>query len=146
MALKTLTVTIDHKGRDKGKQYVLTEMSADRAEAWALQLMFAAMNAGVEIPEDIMYAGLAGVVELGFKGLARIPYDAAKPLLDEMMDCVQYKVAGGVTRPLGLEGDIEEVATRLYLRKEVMKLHISFFLDDAPSNGAIDPQAKVATS
>lgn len=146
MAIKQITYTVSTKGRDNGKQYLITELDSDRAEKWALKLMFSAMNAGAEIPEDILYSGMAGVVALGFKGLSMVPFHAAEPLLDEMMTCVQYKVKGGITRPLGMDGDIEEVATRLLLRKEVMKLHIGFFTDAGQSNGAIDPQAPAATS
>lgn len=145
MALKEQIVTITADGRDKGKQYIVTEADPFRTEAWCTRALFAAMNAGVDIPENIASAGLAGVVALGAKALALVPYDTAKPLLDEMLTCVQYKVAGGVTRGLGYDGDIEELSTILQLRKVIVGLHTDFFTDANPSNGGTDPQA-VATS
>lgn len=145
MALKEQIVTITAAGRDKGKQYLITEADPFRTEAWCTRAMFAAMNAGVDIPENIANAGLAGVVALGAKALGLVPYDAAKPLLDEMLTCVQYKVAGGVTRPLGFDGDIEEVSTILFLRKEIVTLHTDFFTEDEPLDGDTDPQVSVAS-
>lgn len=145
MARKEQLITISADGRDKGKQFQLTEADTFATEAWCARAIFAAMNAGVDIPENIASAGLAGVMSLGLKGLQRIPYDVAKPLLDEMLTCVKYKVAGGVTRDLGYDGDIEEMTTLLRLRKEIVQLHTGFFTDAAPSSSDTDPQA-AATS
>lgn len=145
MALKEQIVTITAAGRDKGKHYLITEADPFRTEAWCTRAMFAAMNAGVDIPENIANAGLAGVVALGAKALGLVPYDAAKPLLDEMLTCVQYKVKDGITRPLGFDGDIEEVSTILFLRKEIVTLHTDFFTVANPSSGDTDPQV-AATS
>lgn len=138
MARKQITVKIDAKNRDEGKEYLITEADTDTTEAWAIRAILAAMNAGAEIPQEVADAGLAGIVQLGVKGLSLIPYEAAKPLLDQMMECVQYKVKGGITRPLGLEGDIEEVSTKLRLRKEIIALHTSFFTGENPSSGDTD--------
>lgn len=140
MARKEIIVKIDAKNRDQGKEYLITEASTDQTESWAMRAILAAMNAGAEIPQDVADAGLAGIVQLGIKGISLIPYEAAKPLFDEMMTCVQYKVKDGITRPLGMDGDIEEVSTKLLLRKEIIKLHTSFFTDENLSNGDTDPQ------
>lgn len=122
---KELTITIDAEGRDKGKSFFITELSAMRAEEWATRAIFAMMNAGVEIPEDIASAGLAGIAALGIQALSKVSFDAAKPLLDEMLSCVQFQPSPKVVRPLA-EGDIEEVSTLIRLRKEVLGLHINF--------------------
>lgn len=126
------TVTIDAEGRDKGKIFVLTELSAMNAERWAGRAIFAMMNAGVEIPEDIAQAGLAGIAALGIQSLTKVSFEAAEPLLDEMMSCVQIQPSPGVARAL-IEDDIEEVATLLRLRKEVLNLHVNFSTLAAPS-------------
>ncbi|MEF3068043.1 hypothetical protein [Pandoraea apista] len=118
-------MTIDAQGRDFGKVFVITEMSAAAAEEWAGRALFAMLNAGVEIPDNIAGAGLAGVASLGIEALSRVTFDAAKPLLDEMFSCVQIQPSPKVTRAL-IEDDIEEVATRLRLRKEVWNLHVDF--------------------
>ena len=129
---KTATITIDDAGRDKGKVFVLTEMSAYQSENWAARAIFAMMNAGVDIPENIADAGLAGIAALGIKSLTHVSFEAAKPLLDEMLACVQFQPSPKVTRPL-VETDIEEVATLLRLRKEVLALHLDFFINAAAS-------------
>lgn len=126
MARKQATVTISAPGRDVGKVFLLTEMSAAQSEEWAGRALFAMLNAGVEIPDNIAGAGLAGIASLGISALTRLSFDAAKPLLDEMFTCVQIQPSPSVTRAL-IEDDIEEVATRLTLRKEVFSLHMSFF-------------------
>lgn len=132
MARKEATVTITAEGRDKGKVFSLTELPADQGEEWAMRALFAMMNAGVDIPENLMSAGLAGIAALGIKSLTKINYDAAKPLLDEMFTCIKIRPSQNVVRDL-VDSDIEEVATRFLLRKEVLMLHIDFFTDAAPS-------------
>lgn len=125
MARKTVTITIDAEGRDRGKVFVLTELPAMQAEEWAGRLLFAAMNAGIEIPDNIAQAGLAGVAALGISALTKLPFDAVKPLMDEMLGCIQIQPSPKVTRAL-IQDDIEEVGTLLRLRKEIVSLHIDF--------------------
>ncbi len=132
MARKQITLTIGAEGRDKGKVFILTELSAYDAEEWAGRALFSLMNAGVEIPDNIAEAGLAGVAAMGMKAIANLPFDSAKPLLDKMMDCVQIQPSPNVTREL-MSGDIEEVATLFTLRKKILGLHLDFFTAAAPS-------------
>ena len=138
MARKTATVTISAEGRDKGKVFVLTELSAYEAEDWAGRALFALMNAGVEIPDNIAEAGLAGVAAMGLKAIAKLPFDSAKPLLDKMMGCIQIQPSPTVTRAL-IPDDIEEVATLLTLRKQVLGLHMDFSMAAAPSTSGSKP-------
>lgn len=126
MARKQATIKIDIQGRDFGKVFIITEMSASQSEEWAGRALFAMLNAGVEIPDNIATAGLAGVASLGISALTKVPFDAAKPLLDEMFTCVAFQPSPSVSRAL-IEDDIEEVGTRLRLRKEVFNLHTDFF-------------------
>ncbi|MEG4669546.1 hypothetical protein UXP85_25165, partial [Enterobacter cloacae] len=52
----------------------------------------------------------------------------ARPLLDELMKCVQAvpnPADQNIKRPL-IDDDTEEVMTRLKLRGEVFKLHVDF--------------------
>ena len=128
MARKTTTFTATD-GRDKGKRFLVTEMSAYRSEEWAARALFAVMQSGVEVPDEVLSAGFAGIAAIGIKALTKVPFELAKPLFDEMMTCVQFEfVAGqeGGARALveGENGDIEEVATRLKLRKVVLDLHL----------------------
>lgn len=131
---RTSTYTAD-VGRDAGKVFKLTELSADGAERWAMRAFFALMNAGVDIPEDVTSMGLAGIAQVGLKALTNIPFEAAEPLLADMMDCVQ--IIPDPSRPAVLrslvDGDIEEVLTRINLRREVLFLHLEFLKTVAPS-------------
>lgn len=138
MARKTAIVTISDEGRDKGKVFVLTELSAYEAEDWAGRALFALMNAGVEIPDNIAEAGLAGVAAMGLKAIAKLPFESAKPLLDKMMGCIQIQPSPTVTRAL-IPDDIEEVATLLQLRKQVLGLHMDFSMAAAPSTSGSKP-------
>ena len=112
-------------GRDQGKHFRIIEMSAAHAEEWAAQALFALMNAGVEVPEG---GGLADLAAIGLNALSRVKYQDAKPLLDDMMTCVKYiptPAQPNIVRPL-IDEDIEEIGTRLQLRKAIFDLHTEF--------------------
>lgn len=145
MARKTLTVTIDQEGRDKGKAFLITEMPAAQAEEWGARALLALMRSGVEIPDNVQGLGLAGVAVLGLRALGGLDWHLAKPLFDEMWTCVQCipdPARPAVVRNL-VESDIEEVKTRLFLRKEILTLHVEFFTDAAlltQARGAVSSQ------
>jgi hypothetical protein len=128
MARKTATITIDAEGRDHGKQFLLREMPASQAEKWAMRVFFGMAKSGLEIPDHIASTGLAGIAAIGLKAIGGLSFDTAEPLLDEMMACVQRipnPAKPDIVRPL-VEDDIEEIGTRLRLRKEVFGLHVDF--------------------
>ena len=129
MARKETFITIDAAGRDQGKVFYIKEMSASQAEWWALRALMAMGRGGVEIPDNLRSMGIAAMAVEGLKAISKIPPDEAKPLLDELMTCVQAvpnPADKTVVRPL-IAADIDEVATRLNLRAEVFKLHVDFF-------------------
>jgi hypothetical protein len=127
---KELTVTIDAEGRDKGKVFFIREMPASQAESWALRALMALMKANVEVPDNISEAGLAGVAALGLKAFGGLSFEAAEPLMAEMMSCVQIipDPRQQAVKRLLIEDDIEEVKTRLFLRAQVFELHTGFSL------------------
>jgi hypothetical protein len=144
---KTATVTITAEGRDKGKMFAITEMSADASERWALRAFFALMNTGIEIPADIAESGMAGIATMGLAALGKLPYYAAEPLLDDMWACVQAvpnPASPGTVRAL-VDEDIEEVATRLQLRKEVFALHTDFFTAASTSTTGPAPKGQLGS-
>ena len=138
MARKETTFVAD-TGRDAGKQFLITEMSASKAENWAFRVILAIGNAGIEIPEGLAAQGMSGLLAIGYMNLLKIPFEAAEPLLNEMMDCVQIIPSVNVKRKL-FEDDIEEVITRLQLRKSIWDLHMDFFLDSTQSTSELNPQ------
>src|ERR1700692_944296 len=131
---KTKIVTITAEGRDLGKIFLLTEMSAHQAERWAMRALMAVADAGVDLPEAALGAGMAGIAALGIRAIFRVPFALAAPLMDEMMDCVQIVPDPRKPFPRRPEqDDIEEVATRLLLRSEVFELHTGFSVTAAIS-------------
>lgn len=120
---QTREVTIDFGERDLGKTYVLTEMSASQAETWAWRALSAMARGNAEIPESVLALGWGAVALLGLRSILAADYIEVAPLLDEMMRCIRFKASA--VRDL-VETDIEDVATRVYLRDEVFKLHANF--------------------
>lgn len=151
MARKVTRVTISREGRDKGKVYVLTEMPASKAERWAARALLTLTNAGAELPDDILTAGMAGVVTMSIQALTRLPFDQIEPLMTEMFECVQIcpdPRNSEVVRDL-IEDDIEEVTTRLMLRRGILELHVGFSLPGVQSKSApetpIEPEVSRIT-
>lgn len=128
MALKQNRVVID-SGRDKGKVFIIDEAPIAKQEDFAMRFIFAAMNSGMSIPDEVAGMGISGLIGLGFAGFMKIPYEMAKPLFAEMMTCVSYQVdprKPETARPLMFDGDVEDLTTMFKLRKEVWDIHTSF--------------------
>lgn len=125
MARRTKVYTVkDEKSRDNGKSFVITEMSAEAAEWWAFRVLQALLGSNAEVDFN---APLADMARQGLGALGKLSPEIAKPLLDEMMDCIRIKLPSGSESRDMLPGDIEEVKTRVILRKEVLALHMDFF-------------------
>lgn len=144
MARKEASFVADY-GRDAGKQFLITEMPASQAENWAFKVILAIGNAGIDVPENLAAQGMAGLLAVGYLNLLKIPFEALKPLLDEMMGCVQIVPTANLKRPL-IEDDIEEVKTRLSLRKAIWDLHMDFFLEEKESTSESPVQGNTAIS
>jgi hypothetical protein len=126
---------ISTPGRDQNKRFIITEMSALKAERWAMRALLALSHAGVDIPDDARAAGMAGLAKAGLRALHDLNFEEARPLLDEMLSCVTIMPDAKnptFTRPLvmnEMEGDdIEEIATLWELRERIFRLHAAFFL------------------
>lgn len=146
MARKILKYKVTDAGRDQGKVFLITEMPARSGHAWATRALFAVMNGGVEIPDNIASAGFAGIAAIGIKALGHVAVDVAEPLLNELMQCVEVIPDPGkpeVTRSL-IDDDIEEVATIFLLQKEVLALHVNFSMLGALSISGQTPAQKTA--
>lgn len=133
---KEIDVTITDGGsvevnRDFGKTFHLTEMPAMVAEKWATKALFALAQSGVDINPGLLNAGMNGLAVIGIQALLNVKFEAAEPLLDQMMACVKIKEPS-ITRALTPD-DIEEVKTFFTLRGEVLKLHLGFFTAGDPS-------------
>jgi hypothetical protein len=144
---KTVTYVVSADGRDKGKTFILTEMSAVKAEDWAIRVMLAMGAANVELPDGALQLGMAALAEVGLKKLFAIEADTLRPLLKELMECAEFlpnpqKPQVKLGYPM-FETQIEEVRTLLTLKWEVLKLHLDFSLADGLSGSeSKGPEAK----
>lgn len=161
MARRIVKVQISDDNRDKGRTYVLREMSSDAGEWWAIRSLIVMGNAGVSLPNGIQESGMHGLAymehtkglasalfAIGLKMLPGVDAHALKPLLDEMMACVKYKPPGNLPEQDLHEGDmcqIEEITTRLKLRAELLELHLGFSLAGAASTTDTTPSAPPAS-
>jgi hypothetical protein len=132
MARKTSTYVVSSEGRDKGKTFLLTEMPVTKAEDWAIRAMLALGAANVDIPDGALQLGMAALAEVGLKKLFSIEASLMRPLLSELMECVEFvpnpqKPQVKIGHPL-FETQVEEVKTLLVLKWEVLKLHLDFSL------------------
>lgn len=132
-------VAIESDGRDAGKIFRITEMDAEAGEWWAARALKGMIANGLEIPDEIAAGGMAALAAVGITALANIEDSALKSLLDEMFRCVQIVVGSAqapIVRPLVKE-DIEEISTRLELRKAWAELQLGFSFAAKPSTLAL---------
>ena len=131
--------------RDQGKVFQITEWSAATAEEWGIRVLLAINRSTGEIPMDLRGIGMEGIAILGINTLLRgtVQSEELIPLLNQLLDCVRMirdpratdKVTGGpVVTKIVSSDDIEEVATRLWLRSKVIELHTGFSPADALSS------------
>lgn len=155
MARRSKVVTIEAEGRDKGKQFRITEMPADAAERWAIRCLLAFANAGAKIPEEKLMRGLEGMQATanslliqGVRSLAGLAYRDAEALLAEMLACVAFKPGNDSIPEMAgtsMMSQIEEVKTLLTLRYEVLELHLGFSPGAALSNLTGSPTPATAS-
>ena len=92
-----------------------------------------------DVPANVREAGMLGIYIMGLRPVLAAPWAMVKPLLDEMFDSclsIQTNANPPLLRGAGtpdikavgrmMDEDIEEVATRLYLRDQIMELHTGF--------------------
>lgn len=126
MALKTKQITIEN-GRDKGRVFLITEMSAAHADNWAMRALIALANSGADLGGISPQQGMIGMARVALDALGRLKADDAIPLLNELLDCVQIIPESGRPRPLNMDfNDVEDFTTLWRLRKEVFALHTDF--------------------
>jgi len=137
MARKMQTIVISADGRDLGKAFLITEMPPRQSEKWAARVLFAVGKSGSDErdAEEAASTGMAGLAAVGVRSLAKLDFVDAEPLLDEMLTCVQFipdpsKIDQFTQRPftrlIDWDNDVEEIATLLTLRSEVIEVHTGF--------------------
>jgi hypothetical protein len=143
MGRKTRYVTVPQfaacDNRDQGKMFFIKEWSAAHADKWAQRLTFAFNKGAGQIPLDLAGIGWEGIAIVGINTFLRGTGDSEEimRLADELLECVQivrdHKHPENPSPILPETDDIEEVATRWWLRDQVVSVHTGFSVAGALS-------------
>lgn len=133
---RTATVSITREGRDQGGVFTITEMPSIQATEWLIRAMQLLIRSGADVPPNIMQQGIGGFITMGLgtilTGLGKAPWHEVKPLLDELLGCVDTYQAPGAVVPINrwdvIKTQINEPTTVLQLHEEVVSLHLGFSL------------------
>lgn len=127
-ARKNVRITIDADNRDRGKRFLITEMSALQAEKWFLRLVSYLARIGIEVPAMVRLTGMASLS--GFNPMQMFAWVDQAALMDEVMSCIRcWPPDAPQPRALSWSAtgpDIEEPITLLQLKVEVFALHVGF--------------------
>jgi hypothetical protein len=140
------------RNRDKGKTYEITEWDAVTADRWIQRVTYAVVNTGGTLPLDLKGAGWEGIAIMGINSLLRgnMNPDIMIPLGEELLECVRIipdkKNPETSARAPTIEGDIEEVQTRWWLRDQVVSVHTNFSFAAALSRLVSQIMEKVPTT
>lgn len=118
--------TIEIIDGGKEKQFTITPMSAYQAEQWMYR---AALALGKNI-DDVQQVFSGNPADL-LRSILSIPYEAARPLLDDLLACctlVKGKSMRRLTSPEACSS-IESPLTLTKLRIESLKANFGFFFD-----------------
>lgn len=130
MARKEIPFVVEEEGRDKGKEFLITEMSAWDADTLA-QDIFRAMGDSnfSEIPEDVIAMGCAGLATVGLSVISASSPDIARQLRDRLMSTVDIIITNdGKQQQRKVNGslDFEEVSTIRTLLDKVFQVNFDF--------------------
>ncbi len=127
-----MTYTVQDDGRDKGKQFKITELDAFSGDKFASKAFAAAIRAGMQVPAGMEDTGMLALAKAGYAILVAMPFEFSESLLDELMTCVEFISSKGITRKIE-SVDIEEIQTIMKLRKAAYDLHVDFFPNGSQS-------------
>ena len=130
MARKEIPFIVEEEGRDKGKEFLITEMSAWDADSLA-QDIFRAMGDSnySSIPPDVIAMGCAGLATVGLSVISASSPDVARQLRDRLMSTVDIIITNdGKRQQRKVNGalDFEEVSTIRSLLDKVFQVNFDF--------------------
>lgn len=119
---KEVEITIE-EGRDKGKTFKITEMSATQADRWTLKVLCLFGKGGIVL-EELAKMDFNIIIKI----MGDISYDMAEPLLDELLECASFKKDGVYVPMKGsmIESVVEDFRTLYRLRIEALQLVLGF--------------------
>lgn len=129
MARKEITFIVEDEGRDKGKEFLITEMSAWDADEMAQDIFRAMGECGFsEIPADVITMGCAGLATVGLSVVSASSPEIARMLRDRLMNTVQVVITHeGQQQVRAVKSiDFEEVTTIRKVMDQVFKLNFDF--------------------
>ncbi|EKS1202916.1 hypothetical protein QA436_000073 [Escherichia coli] len=130
MARKEIPFIVEEEGRDKGKEFLITEMSAWDADTLAQDIFRAMGDSGFsEIPADVIAMGCAGLATVGLSVISASSPDVARQLRDRLMSTVDIIVTHeGKRQQRKVKGelDFEEVSTIRKLLDKVFQVNFDF--------------------
>lgn len=129
MSRKEIVFTAED-GRDNGKEFIITEMSAWDADELA-QDMFRAMGESnfSGIPADVIAMGCAGLATVGLSVISASSPEVAHTLRDRLMSTVEIVIThDGNRNRRQVKGsiDFEEVSTIRKLLDKVFQTNFDF--------------------
>ncbi|EDT7186603.1 hypothetical protein AHX77_002881 [Salmonella enterica subsp. enterica] len=130
MARKEIPFIVEEEGRDKGKEFLITEMSAWDADTLA-QDIFRAMGDSnySSIPADVIAMGCAGLATVGLSVISASSPEVARQLRDRLMSTVDIIITNdGQRQQRKVNGslDFEEVSTIRSLLDKVFQVNFDF--------------------
>ncbi len=130
MSRQEVIFTVEDNNRDKGKEFIITEMSAWDADELA-QDIFRAMGESdfSEIPADVIAMGCAGLATVGLSVLSASSPEVARTLRNRLMSTVQIAITHeGQQQVRKVNGsiDFEEVSTIRKIMDKVFQVNFDF--------------------
>lgn len=130
MARKEIPFIVEDDNRDKGKEFIITEMSAWDADTLA-QDIFRAMGESnfSGIPADVITMGCAGLATVGLSVISASSPDVAHMLRDRLMSTVEIVITHDgkrTRRKVNGAIDFEEVSTIRSVLDKVFKVNFDF--------------------
>lgn len=120
------------EGRDAGKKFIITEMSAWDADELASDIYRIMMDTNfTALPADVIAMGVAGLATVGLSVISSASKEAGKLLRDQLMDTVEIEVThqgNTITRKVKGAVDFEEVFTIRQVLDKVFETNFSDFL------------------
>ncbi len=139
---KEITVTLNDRGNEL--TFRIREMPATKVERWIIKLAGALSATGVFSADvadgvDAQKAIADFLLKGGLSKLGAVTKDydeVIQPLIDELYTCVEQKVGSAyfALTPDVIDAKIEDVRTLFNLQKEIVKLHLDFFVPGAASS------------
>ncbi|WP_336281101.1 hypothetical protein [Cronobacter dublinensis] len=129
MARKEISYVVMDENRDKGKEFIITEMSAWDADEMAQDIFRAMGDCNYTgIPADVIAMGCAGLATVGLSVLSASSPEVSRQLRDRLLSTVQIVITHDGDRQIRAVKsiDFEEVSTIRSLMDKVFKVNFDF--------------------